>query len=55
VYEEIFKKFSSSVNLVFISSFTSCVLTVVIIWNVCKVSVVDMSRIFSLESLTLCL
>jgi hypothetical protein len=32
----------------------SCVLTVVIIWNICKVSV-DMSRIFSPESLTLCL
>jgi hypothetical protein len=31
------------------------VFTVVIIWNICKVSVVDMSRIFSLESLTLCL
>lgn len=41
-------------NHEFIPSFTPCVLTVVIIWNICRVSV-DMSRIFSLESLTLCL
>jgi len=55
MYEEIFQKFSSSVNCEFIPSFTPCVLTVVIIWNICKVRVVDMSRIFSLESFTLCL
>jgi len=50
-----FQTFSSSVNRECIPSFTPCVLTVVIIWNICEVSVVEMSRIFSLESFTLCL
>ena len=53
MYEEIFQKFSLSMNREFILSLTPCVLTVIIIWNICKVSVIGMSRIFSLESRTL--
>ena len=55
MYEEIFQKFSSvCVNCEFIPSFIAFVLTVIIILNTCKMSVVGMSVIFSLESLMLC-